>query len=342
MKCMVIEKFNAPLAFRERALPIPAAGEVVLKVGACGLCRTDLKVWRGTHPRIKNVTLPLVPGHEVAGEIVDLGQSVSKDLLAKHAVVYLYCSCGKCEFCRSGREMLCNRLRGQVGFSLDGGFAEYIKVPADSVFPIPPEIPFPQIAIVTDAIAAPYRALAVRARVEPGEIVVVIGAGGLGVHAIQIAKVLGARVIALDVNEKAVALAKQVGADRSFHAVNDDVRGEIQAISPDGVHVVVDFVAIAQTQQLGLSVLKTGGRFVTVAYNSDNILQVTSPLLVSKELQVMGSRSCSRKDLQEAIELVSASKVKPVVANCYPLADANLALSDLEQGDVVGRSVLIP
>jgi D-arabinose 1-dehydrogenase-like Zn-dependent alcohol dehydrogenase len=108
------------------------------------------------------------------------------------------------------------------------------------------------------------------------------------------------------------------------------------------VHVVVDFVAIAQTQQLGLSLLKTGGRFVTVAYNSDNVLQVGSPLLVSKEVQVMGSRSCSRKDLQEAIDLVSSSKVKPVVAKCYPLAEANSALQSLEQGELVGRSVLVP
>ena len=342
MKCMVLEKFNEPLVLREREIPTPAADEAILRVGACGLCRTDLKIWHGTHPRISKVTLPHVPGHEVAGEVVEVGKSVSKELVGKHAVVYLYFSCGQCEFCRRGSEALCSRLRGQIGFSVDGGYAEYVKVPADSLFSIPPHLPFVQAAIVTDAIAAPYRALTARAALRPEEVLVVIGAGGLGIHAIQIAKVIGARVIAVDINEKALALATSVGANKTVHMTKDDAQSAILDFSGGGVQVVADFVAIDETQQLGLNVLQAGGRFVSIAYNAGNFMRVSSPLLIAKELQVCGSRSCGRKDLREAIDLLATSKIKSVIAACYPLTEANAGLKRLEQGDLVGRSVLVP
>ena len=341
MKCMVLEEFNAPLVPRERDIPVPGAGDVLLKVGACGMCRTDLKVWSGMHPAVKK--LPRVLGHEVAGEVVEVGKSCDRQLVGKHAVVYFYLSCGECGFCRSGREMFCTHLKGQIGFSLDGGYAEYVTVPASSLFLIPADIPFEEAAIITDAIATPYRALTSKVRIQPEQTLAVIGAGGLGLHAIQIARAFGARVTAVDISEKALSKAKEVGAEKTFQITNDAPTNDILELSGGGgFDAVMDFVGKPAIQQLGLTILKVAGKFVAVGYNLVDPFQVHSLLLVSRELEIYGSRACGRKDLKETIDLVSSGKVKPVVVESYPLADANVALRKLDQGDLVGRSVLVP
>ena len=341
MECMVLEAFNEPLALRERPIPTPGDDEVVIKVGACGICGTDLKVWSGSHPVIKK--LPQVLGHEVAGEVVEIGKSVDKGLLGKHAVIYFYLSCGVCSFCRSGREILCTQLKGQIGFNCDGGYAEYVKTPADSLFLIPPDLAFEKAAIITDAIATPYRAITAKAKIQPGQTMAVIGAGGLGLHAVQIARALGARAFAMDINEKALTMARKVGAVNVFLVTNEDPLKEILELTGgEGFDVVMDFVGKPRMELLGLNLLKVAGKFVAVGYTPTDSFQVQSMKLVSRELEIYGSRSCGRKDLRETIEMVSSGKVKPVVAEFHPLTDANVALRRLEQGDLIGRAVLVP
>jgi 2-desacetyl-2-hydroxyethyl bacteriochlorophyllide A dehydrogenase len=341
MKCMVLEEFNASLVLRERDTPIPGPGETVLRVGGAGACRTDLKIWHGSHPAAGK--LPLVPGHEIAGEVVEVGKGVDRNIKGKHAVVFAYLSCGECNFCKAGNEPLCTHLRGQIGFNLDGGFAEYVKVPLTNLFFIQPEIPFEQAAILADAVATPYRALASKIKIRPGETVAVIGAGGLGIHAVQIAKAFGARVLAIDVNEKALAIAREMGADKTLRVTREDPTEEMKDLSEGkGADAVIESVGKPEMQTAGLQMLKVAGRFAAVGYNADIPFQVNSQLLVSKELKIYGSRSCGRKDLQEVIHLVSSAKIKPFVAERHPLLEANVVLSQLERGQTVGRSVLIP
>ena len=341
MECMVLEAFNEPLALRERPIPTPGDDEVVIKVGACGICRTDLKVWSGSHPAIRK--LPQVLGHEVAGEVVEIGKSVDKGLLGKRAVIYFYLSCGVCRFCMSGREILCTQLKGQIGFNRDGGYAEYVKTPADSLFLIPRNLAFEKAAIITDAIATPYRAITAKAKIQPGQTMAVMGAGGLGLHAVQIARALGARVFAMDINEKALTMAEKVGAEKVFLVTNEDPLEEILELTGgEGFDVVMDFVGKPRMELLGLNLLKVAGKFVAVGYIPTDSFQVQSMRLVSRELEIYGSRSCGRQDLKETIDLVSSGKVKPMVAEFYPLAEANTALLKLELGDLIGRSVLIP
>ncbi len=341
MKCMVLEAFNEPLALRERPIPTPGDDEVVIKVGACGICRTDLKVWSGSHPAIRK--LPQVLGHEVAGEVVEIGKSVDKSLLGKHAVIYVYLSCGVCRFCMSGREILCTQLKGQIGFNRDGGYAEYMKTPADSLFLIPPDLAFEKASIITDAVATPYRALTAKAKVQPGQTVAVMGAGGLGLHAVQIARALGAEVFVMDINEKALNMAREMGAEKVFLVTNEDPLKEILELTGgEGFDVVMDFVGKPNMELLGINLLKVAGKFVAVGYTPTDSFQVQSMKLVSRELEIYGSRSCGRQDLKETIDLVSSGKVKPVVAEFHPLAEANTALRKLELGNLIGRSVLIP
>lgn len=341
MKCMVLEAFNASLVLRERDTPIPGPGETILRVRGAGACRTDLKIWHGKHPAAGK--LPLVPGHEIAGEVVEVGKGVDKNIKGKHAVVFAYLSCGDCSFCKAGHEPLCTHLKGHIGFNLDGGFAEYVKVPLTSLFFIQPEIPFEQAAILADAVATPYRALTSKIKIQPGETVAVIGAGGLGIHAVQIAKAFGARVLAIDINGKALAMAKEMGAEETLQITQDDPTEEMRDFSEGkGVDAVIESVGKPEMQTAGLHILKAAGRFAAVGYNADSPFQVNSQLLVAKELKIYGSRSCGRKDLEEVIDLVSSAKLKPFVAECYPLLEANLVLSQLEKGQTVGRSVLIP
>ncbi|HVP80775.1 MAG TPA: alcohol dehydrogenase catalytic domain-containing protein [Thermodesulfobacteriota bacterium] len=341
MECMVLEAFNEPLVLRERPIPTPGDDEVVIKVGACGICATDLKVWSGSHPAIRK--LPQILGHEVAGEVVEIGKSVDKGLLGKHAVIYFYLSCGVCPFCKSGREILCTQLKGQIGFNRDGGYAEYVKTPADSLFLIPLDLAFEKAAILTDAIATPYRAITAKAKIQPGQTMAVMGAGGLGLHAVQIARALGARVFAMDIKEKALTMARRVGAEKVFLVTNEDPLTEILELTGgEGFDVVMDFVGKPSLELLGLNLLKVAGKFVAVGYTPTDSFQVQSMKLVSRELEIYGSRSCGREDLKETIELVSRGKVKPVVAESHPLTDANVALRKLEQGDLIGRSVLVP
>jgi D-arabinose 1-dehydrogenase-like Zn-dependent alcohol dehydrogenase len=338
---MVLEEFNTPLVLREREIPVPSAGEAILRVGASGVCRTDLAIWHGKHPGTKK--LPHVPGHEIAGEVVEVGKGVDKNYIGKHFVIYFYLSCGECNFCRSGRETLCSNLKGQIGFNLDGGYAEYVKAPVNCLFFIPPDIPFEQAAIIADAIATPYHALTSKVKIQPGETLAVIGVGGLGIHAIQIAKVFGANTIAIDINEKALAMAQEMGAEKTLLVTKDDPIEKIIDLSGgSGVDAVIDFVGKPKTQIVGLNILKVAGRFVAIAYNADNPFLVNSQLLVSKELEIYGSRSCGRNDLRDSINLVSSSKVKPMVTELHPLNEANLLLNKLERGDIIGRSVLTP
>ncbi len=341
MKCMVMEKFEVPLSFREREVPTPGVGEVLIKVGACGVCSTDLKIWQGKHPLVRK--LPLIPGHEVSGEIVEVGKGVDAGHIGKHVVVTSYLFCGECNFCRSGRENLCSNLGGIIGLTEDGGYSEYLKVPVKYLFFISEDIPFEEAAIIPDAIATSYHALTSKVKIQQGETLAVIGAGGLGLHAIQIAKVFGARVIAIDIKEKSLALAKEMGSDVALRAKNDNLVEEIMDLSGGkGVDGVIDFVGDPRMENLALNILKVAGRFVAVGYNPEKPFQVNSMLLVSKELEIYGSRACGRDDVKQVIDLVTSSKIKPFIGEIHPLVEANLVLDKLGRGDIVGRSVLIP
>lgn len=337
---MVLEAFDTPLVMRDRAMPVPEAHEVLLRVRACGVCRTDLSIIDGKHPGAKK--LPLVPGHEIAGEVVDVGKEGDRSYIGKRVVVYHYLYCGECAFCKSGRESLCRHPRGVLGFNTDGGFSEYIKVPAGCTVPIGEETSFERAAIIPDAVATPYHAVMSKAKIRPGELLAVLGAGGLGIHAIQIAAGLGARVIALDINEEALSVAGEMGAERTvdvrkenpFEAVMDFSRGA-------GVDAAIDFVGNEEMDKLAIQIVRTGGRFVLVGYDSGRPFQIGFQPVVAKELEILGSRACSREDVTQSVELVARLKVKPFVTEVYPLGEANAVLARLRAGNIVGRSVLM-
>jgi 2-desacetyl-2-hydroxyethyl bacteriochlorophyllide A dehydrogenase len=338
---MVLEAFGAPLIPQEREIPKPGEGEVVLKVGACGVCQTDLKVCQGNHPAVRDV--PVIPGHEVAGEIVEVGKNIDKGYLGKRVVVYAYNVCGECEFCRAGRESLCTNLKGQVGFSMPGGFAEYIKIPVKSVFTIDDNVTYEKASILTDAVATPYHAIKSKARVKEGETIAVIGAGGLGLHAIQIAKLFGAKVIAIDLKDLSLKLAKDMGADWIIKGDDVDLPATVNELtSGQGVSAVFEFTGNPDVESLALELLKVAGKMVLVAYDTNNPFQVNSLTMVSREIEIYGARWCGREEFKECVDLVSTGKIEPYVGEAHPLLETNSVLKRLQEGEILGRAVLVP
>lgn len=313
---------------------------MLVKVAACGVCRTDVKILRGEIPP-PIVNLPHTPGHEPAGEVVAVGPEVQDVKVGDRVVVYFYINCGHCEMCRKDRGNICFEIK-RLGFELPGAYAEYVAVPADHVIPIG-DVEYQQAAILPDAVAVPYHAVRHQARVEPGQDVLIVGVGGLGVHAIQIAKLQGARVIAVDVAEERLGLARQLGADEVVNAAAGDPQGQVRKLTDGaGVDAVIEIVGTPESLAWTLPATKRGGRLIIVGYAPGRPWPLDTMAMHYNEWEVLGSRVETKTELAEVVALVQAGKLKPVVSKTFPLTQANEALAEVTAGRVTGRCVLLP
>jgi propanol-preferring alcohol dehydrogenase len=256
-------------------------------------------------------------------------------------IVNFYVTCGRCPYCRAGRDTLCTTVR-QHGFSMDGGFAEYLKTPGVNLCKVPDHVPLEQACILGDAVATSYHAITKRARVGPGTTLALIGVGGVGLHALQMARMAGGWVIAVDVNEARLELAKSLGAD----AVIDARRGPFhetvrQLTDGQGVDVVMEFVANQHTLPSSYQSVKRAGRLVFVGYTPQLPLSVMPHELVRNELEIVGSRANTKLELQETMDLVARGRITPIVDRLFPLAEVESAFDALREGRSLGRNVLV-
>lgn len=337
MIAMQLVEFGKPLEMREVAPPTLRPRDVLVKVRAAGVCGTDLKIVAGKHPKVPATALPRTPGHEVSGTVVELGSGLGEEasyLLGKDVVVYFYESCGRCEFCRDGREPLCGQVTRQYGFTCDGGFAELMAVPVENVV-LFEGIEHERACILTDAVATAYHAVVTRGRVRSGERIAIFGCGGIGLHAIQIAKLQGAEVVGVDVDLGKLQAARQFGADHSL--LFEELRGG-NAYRAD---LVLDTVGSSETVQLSLEILKNAGRLVLLGYRDDVQQTVYLAVAVKKEICIIGSRASGRSEVREVIRLAMDGRITPVVGRTFPLRMANEALDELRKGECVGRTVLV-
>jgi propanol-preferring alcohol dehydrogenase len=234
-------------------------------------------------------------------------------------------------------------LRARIGFQWDGGYAEYTKVPATHAFPIPPAVSFEEAAILTDAVATPLHALREQAQLQAGETLAIIGAGGLGLQAVQIGKLLGARVLSVDLEEKRLAMAKAVGAEETFQGSGKDLEDSILAYTRGrGVDTVLDLVGKNETLHSSLAVLKKGGKLVLVGYSFDQPFSIFPAVIMRGEFRIIGSRACRLENLQEVIDLVAAKKIKPLVTETFALEQVNEVHARLKRNEILGRVVLRP
>jgi alcohol dehydrogenase, propanol-preferring len=337
VRALVLEKFGGPFVPKDVPTPAIAPHEALVRVRNVGVCGTDVKI---RADRMGLGVIPLIMGHEIAGEVAEVGGEVRGFAPGDRVVVNFYVTCGRCQFCRVGRDTLCPEVR-QHGFTIDGGFAEYLRTPGVNLCKVPAHVSLEGACILGDAVATAYHAITKRAQVRPGTSVALIGVGGVGLHALQMARLAGGWVIAVDVSEPRLALAKSLGADAVVDARSGPFHEAVRKLTDgQGVDVVLEFVANQQTLPSSYQSVKRAGRLVFVGYTPQLPMSVMPHELVRNELEIVGARANTKQELQETMELVARGRIKPIVDRVIPLADIEQAFDALREGRPLGRNVL--
>jgi len=335
---MAVVDYTTPLRSIDREEPVLEPGHALLDVQTCGVCATDLKIVAGRMPFSNELRLPHVPGHEIFARVV---RTEPPELVAAGArvVVYQYGPCRRCASCLRGDEVLCLDMRAWLGFVDPGGFQERIVAPVDRLIEVPTTVSAVEAAPLSCAVGTAYRSVVSRAAVRSGDAVAVIGLGGVGIHAAQVAVAAGASVIGLDVRDAALDAAVELGV-RTIRADDPDAARAMLTEHPTGVDAVIDTVATDETTELAIEVIRRGGRIVDVGHGPATRTSIPTRRLVLDEIQVMGSRYATRHEMARAIALVGQGRVRPIVGLTRPLDRAQEALDALANGEFVGRAVI--
>jgi propanol-preferring alcohol dehydrogenase len=342
MKAMVLKAKDAPFVLETVPDPVPGAGEAVARVLACGAGLTIHHTRAGRAP----VAYPRIIGHEITGEIVALGAGVTGLKTGDPVTAYFYLTCGHCHWCRINRETLCENFGGYVGRAVDGGYAEYIKLPARSFIKLPPGLDWrghpAEVGVICDAIATPVKVIR-RARVSPQDTVAVFGAGGgLGVQMVKVARWAHARkVIAVDVMASKFETCLKAGADATIDASDGRVAEQLRELTDGkGVDVAIDFVCANGTQEAALDGLGKGGRYVMLAGHGKPF-RADPNLFLQKEAELLGSRYATRQEVLDSLELVARGEIWPLVTEKVPLEQAEAVHQRLDKHLVTGRAALM-
>jgi 2-desacetyl-2-hydroxyethyl bacteriochlorophyllide A dehydrogenase len=310
--------------------PEPGPGEVLVQVRAAGVCGSDV------HFAIEGSPvgfLPITLGHEIAGTVAEPGPEVPGPRVGERVVVNALLTDGTCPQCLAGRASICAS-RSLVGVHRDGGLAEFVAVPADALLPLPDEIPFEVGAIVTDAVATPFHALTDVARVRAGEAVAIVGAGGLGLHAVQIARLQGASpVIAVDPRASQRTRAAEAGADLVLEPGAEAAEAVLAATGGTGVDVAAEFVGRADSIAAAAELLRPGGRLVVCGIGPESIVLPPPSVFVRRELQVLGSYGFTTASIRSVLGLITAGRLdlSRSITHRFPLEEADKALQTLHQ-----------
>ncbi len=347
MKAMLLHDLGGPLTLAEVVQPKAGPNDAVVRVRAAGVGLT-LAILRANPGVVTQY--PRIIGHEVAGDVVEVGSEVDTLRVGDRVTCHFYLTCKTCRFCRSGRETLCLNFRGYVGAACDGGFAEYVALPALNLCRLPDGLGYLEAAIAADAICTPLHVCRAEARIGPGDFVLVVGAGGgVGVHMVQMAHLCGGRVLAVDLGPEKLAMAIAMGAEAAIDAAKTPewVSEVLDRTESRGVDAAIDLVATAVTLPKCLAALGRAGRLVIVGnrpkavYKADPTFPVDPWMVLSKGLEIHGSRYVSMAELAQTLEIVRQGRLRPVVTRTFPLDGAEEALRLVERGEVVGRAALL-
>jgi NADPH:quinone reductase-like Zn-dependent oxidoreductase len=340
MRAILIPKHGGPevLQYAEIADPKPGPNEVLVRVHACALNRLDLWVRQG----LNGVTfpLPLVPGSDIAGEVAGVGELATRVRPGDKVVLAPGVSCGQCAACAAGKDNECRKYT-PLGYARNGGCAEYVLAPEANVLPMPAGLSFEEAAAVPLVFLTAWHMLVARARLQPGEEVLILGAGsGVGSAAIQIAKLTGARVIATAGSSAKLDKARELGADELINHAQQKISEEVRRLTGKrGVDVVFEHVGTATWEQSILS-LAIGGRLVTCGATTGFAAQLDLRYLFARQLSLLGSYMGSRAELYTVLKLVGEKRLHPVIDCVFPLAEAVQAHRRMEQREQFGKIVL--
>jgi len=334
MKAAVANQFGNILKIEEVAKPQITPHQVLVKIHACGVCHTDLHACHGDWP--VKPTLPLIPGHEGVGEVIEVGANVEHLSIGDRVgIPWLYSACGHCEYCLSGDENLCLSQQN-AGYSVDGSYAEYCAAHGDYVVKVPDGLNYVDAAPLFCAGVTTYKALKV-SQAKPGNWVAIFGIGGLGHLAVQYAVAMGLRVVAVDTGDAKRQLAKQLGAEQYFDFKTDNVVDDIVNLT-GGVHATVCTAVSKAGFRQSYDVVRRGGKCVLVGLPPEDMpLPIFNTVL--NGVSVVGSIVGTRKDLEECLEFAARGKVKAIIEE-KQLEDINDIFSDMEKGEITGRIVM--
>ncbi len=343
MKAVRVVEYHADLELAEVEQPeVTGSLDVIVRIGAAGVCRTDLHVLEGQWAEKSGVELPYTIGHENAGWVHAIGDAVSTVAVGDKVILHPLVTCGLCRACRFGDDVHCENSRFP-GLDSDGGYAEYLKTTARSVIKLDDALEPSDVAALADAGLTAYHAVAKAARLlRPGDFCVMIGAGGLGHIGIQVLKAISpATLIVIDRNPNALDLARELGADRTIEAQSDGSQvAEVLALTGGhGAEAVIDFVAEGGSTRLGLAMVRRAGNYYVVGYGEN--IDVPTIDLISTEINIVGNLVGSYNDLAELMVLAAQGKVT-LHTSKYALTDFQTAIDDLDRGRVRGRAILIP
>lgn len=336
MRAAVVHDFTQPLVVEEVPKPVAGVGEIVVRVEASGLCHTDIHAAHGDWP-IKP-TPPFTPGHEGVGIVEEVGPGVTEVALGDRVgMPWLGYACGTCDHCVSGWETLCLEQRN-MGYSMDGGFAEYVKAFGRYVVKVPAGVDPFDAAPLTCAGVTTYKAVKV-AGTRSSDLVAVFGVGGLGHLALQYARIAGGRVVAVDLFDEKLELAKELGAEFVINAGKTDPVAAIQELG--GADQAIALAVSPKSFEQAYASLRRGGTLVFVALPPENHIQLPIFETVLNGITIVGSIVGTRLDLREVFELHAAGKTR-VIRETRPLAEVNDAIADVEAGLIPARVVFTP
>ena len=344
MRAVVVDAVRAQPEVREVAPPTAPVGGVVVEVLATGMCRSD---WHGWAGHDDDIVFPHVPGHELAGTVVEVGAEVRRWRVGDRVTVPFVCGCGRCEWCRAGAAQVCPDQQ-QPGFTHWGSFAEYVALYAAdaNLVAVPEQVDFPTAASLGCRFATAYRALVGRARVTEGEWVTVVGAGGVGLSTVMIASALGARVVAVDRNPEALAAAAALGAEHTVPADGRDVPTVVTDLTGGGSQVAVDAVGSEQTCADALLSLRRRGRHIQVGLLPPVGGHPRLPMarVIGWELDVLGSHGMAAVDYPGMMALIEQGSLQPqrLVERTIGLDEAAAMLPGFDQARVAGITIVDP
>ena len=328
------------LKYEEAPEPKIEATEVLVKVKACALNHLDLWLRQGVGDW--KLPLPHIVGSDVSGEVAEVGSEVKRVKAGERVLLCPGISCGQCEMCGKGLDSAC-RSYTVLGVFVDGGYAEYVKAPEVNVIPLPGDLSFDEGAAVPLVFLTAWHMLFTRARLQPGEDVLVIGAGsGVGSAAIQIAKLTGARVIATAGAEWKLEKARALGADEVINHSGQSLAAEVRRFTGKrGVDVIVEHVGAAVWEECFNS-LATYGRLVTCGVTSGGEVKLNLQGLFGRQRAIMGSFMGGKAELLEALKLIARRKLQPVIDSAFPLWEAAAAQRKMESREFFGKILLHP
>ncbi len=350
MEAARIVKIKEPLEIQKLETPKPRGSQVLIKVESAGVCHSDIHLWDGGYEGVggqiikttdRGVKYPLTPGHEVAGVIESMGEEVEGFAKNEKVLVFPWIGEGLCPACRVGEENLCDKPRS-LGVYNDGGYAEYMLVPNYKYLARIEGLDTDTSAPLSCSALTAYGAVK-NATLKPNDNVVIVGAGGLGLMGIQLAKAIsGAKIICLDVNDDKLKVAKQNGADFTINSKNEDpVKAIMELTGNLGADAVIDFVNATKSVETDMQILRRRAKVVLVGLFG-GALQLNLVTMPTRAYKLIGSYTGSMTDMIELISLTRRGIIKPVISNRFKLNQATEALNMLKEGKIIGRGIINP